>query len=642
MFNFNLQAKGKGIGLVLSIHLSTAWCNAHAASENAPKNNIPVFPDLLVSTTRLEKDANSAPLSAVIIQGDEIRQRGIQSVPEALAKLGQLRAVSATDGSPNAVFDLAGYGETASANTAVYLDEIRLSELDASAARLVGISPDLIERIEILTGPQSVAFGAGATGGVIRIVTKRDRQQSTGGDISVGVGSYGQHQARFSGSLVAGAWSGFVNLGQEQGHGFRHAAESQVKNGSVGFNWRNSANRIAFLTVQESVDTLAPGPLSLVQFQADPRAGKATFDGRYNAQTYSLSALRMTDFGDIAVDVSRRDKSSNALFLQIYGVAIDSRQDSVLLKHNHQFTAAGLPVSTVLGFENRQSDYFQFSSFGIKNLDQNNRAVFATLQTNLSAQWLAAVGGRRERLEKTKTNGALLDRLDSAYEASLAYQANTAEQWVGRISKAFRHANADEEPFGLSFLNTQETRTRELQYLKKHSTGQYNVRLFHARGINDIVFDPSSFNNLNIEPTRRQGIELRWDYDVNPVWLVKTLLALTDARFSQGPYQNNRVPLVSARRAALNISYKFKQQQTVDLFFNAVGNSISGSDFTNTAAKLPGYATVDLHYTQQLQKANVVLAVNNLTDRRYIAQGFYGSVYPENGRSYRVTVRYSF
>ena len=82
----------------------------------------------------------------------------------------------------------------------------------AGTANLSKLSPDQLDRIEIIRGPASVAFGNQAMGGVINLIT-RDGRSVSGGTASIEAGSYGFGRAKAEyGSAVAGNLAGYVGV----------------------------------------------------------------------------------------------------------------------------------------------------------------------------------------------------------------------------------------------------------------------------------------------------------------------------------------------------------------------------------------------------------------------------------------------
>ena len=51
-----------------------------------------------------------------------------------------------------------------------------------------------LERVEVLRGPSSVLYGAGATGGIINAMTKRPTYTDMGGEVGVQLGNFDRKQ----------------------------------------------------------------------------------------------------------------------------------------------------------------------------------------------------------------------------------------------------------------------------------------------------------------------------------------------------------------------------------------------------------------------------------------------------------------
>jgi vitamin B12 transporter len=77
----------------------------------------------------------------------------------------------------------------------VLVDGLRINSLTAGTTALENIPVAQIEKIEILRGPASSLYAAGAIGGVIQIFTKRDTSQKSRVHAAVGLGSYDTKKA---------------------------------------------------------------------------------------------------------------------------------------------------------------------------------------------------------------------------------------------------------------------------------------------------------------------------------------------------------------------------------------------------------------------------------------------------------------
>ncbi|MCW1933891.1 TonB-dependent receptor plug domain-containing protein [Pararhodobacter zhoushanensis] len=105
--------------------------------------------------------------AVTVVTGDEIEERGLTTVQEALRALPGV----AVNGSGDSFTQVRIRGGEAN-HTLILIDGIEAAGGDGEYI-LSGLETAMIERIEVLRGPQSVVYGSNASAGVINIVTRR-------------------------------------------------------------------------------------------------------------------------------------------------------------------------------------------------------------------------------------------------------------------------------------------------------------------------------------------------------------------------------------------------------------------------------------------------------------------------------------
>lgn len=131
-------------------------------------------PDVIVSATKTEIPAKQVTSAVEVITGEEMQQRKIRTVAEALRWTPGL-----------AVFQSGGFGTTADVRmrggtpeqTLVLIDGAIVNSATLGSFDFANVTSDNIERIEVLRGSQSMLWGSDAMGGVINITTKRGRDK---------------------------------------------------------------------------------------------------------------------------------------------------------------------------------------------------------------------------------------------------------------------------------------------------------------------------------------------------------------------------------------------------------------------------------------------------------------------------------
>src|SRR5205085_12593294 len=89
-------------------------------------------------------------------------------------------------------------------------------------------------------------------------------------------------------------------------------------------------------------------------------------------------------------------------------------------------------------------------------------------------------------------------------------------------------------------------------------TSVYNTHL-----ANEIHFIPALFFNVNLDPTRRTGMETAASYRLSDSLLLRGGFAFTRAVFREGPFAGNTIPLVSPVTASAGVTWNIWQNYLV-------------------------------------------------------------------------------
>ena len=166
---------------------------AHAA-ENAQREE-----QIVVTATRFPEPLEEVLAPVVVIDRSTIERTASSDAAELLrfhagVELGR----NGGPGQTTAVF-LRG---AESNHTLIMIDGVRINPGTIGLAALQNISPDLIERIEIVKGPRSALYGSDAIGGVINVITRRGAHN--GWTAELGYGDYDTRRASLTGGVQAG------------------------------------------------------------------------------------------------------------------------------------------------------------------------------------------------------------------------------------------------------------------------------------------------------------------------------------------------------------------------------------------------------------------------------------------------------
>jgi vitamin B12 transporter len=125
---------------------------------------------VVVSATRFDIPLDQSPASVSVIGSEELEQKQIERVSDALREVPGLSVVqTGTAGQLTSVFTRGLRSE----HTQVLLDGIPINQGLQGAFNFADFTTDDLERIEVVRGPQSTLYGPRALAGVIQFFTKQ-------------------------------------------------------------------------------------------------------------------------------------------------------------------------------------------------------------------------------------------------------------------------------------------------------------------------------------------------------------------------------------------------------------------------------------------------------------------------------------
>jgi vitamin B12 transporter len=167
------------------IHAQAGMAQSISVSVNAANNSID---PIIVTATRTPTRANDVLTDYVYIGPEEIADAGQSSLVELLQRQRgvEITGASGSGGAGASVF-LRG---TSNQQSLLLIDGVRVEAGFLGGATWSAIPLSIIDRIEIIFGPQSSLYGSDAIGGVIQIFTKTGEGPFQA-SASTGYGTYG-------------------------------------------------------------------------------------------------------------------------------------------------------------------------------------------------------------------------------------------------------------------------------------------------------------------------------------------------------------------------------------------------------------------------------------------------------------------
>jgi iron complex outermembrane receptor protein len=615
----------------------------------------PVF----VTATRFSESSLTTAANVTTITPDDIRDSGAQTLPDALRYTAGLQ-VSPLYGSIGAdtSIDMRGFGEGAAQRTLVLLNGRRLNPFDSANVDWGLVPLDSVDRIEIISGSAAILYGDNAVGGVINIISGKQRD---GASIQAGLGSNNGQLLSASLAKQLGDFDIALALNHQATDGWRKNNEQERNNlaGRVGVRFDRGE---AFVDIGwSSLDVGLPGSLTKAQYDSNPRQAETTdsFAERRTAYVRPGVSWRLADNLTFAAELGYTEVDNTSWISSWFSFSkrkTDTLSFTPRLQWDHGL--AGLASKTTIGFDYYDGELTSDNSFS-KNgpiaktvtINQTSQAAYLQNQTRLTSDLTLTAGARHQKIEQSASdsNGLSInnDHSKTIGEIGLSYKVAPGFRLFTRTGTTFRFANLDELTTFVGFASkpVRPERGTFVDVGGQWSGSSYSLKVtaYNLNMTDEIAWNGLTFENENLAKTRHQGIDTAVSYEISPRWQINGGLNLQKAEFRNGANSGNKLPLVPTLKATAGLTFKPTAAWNLALFATHVGARYSGGDAGNNGfEKLSAYTTADFAASWRAAAWTVRGRIVNLTDKKYSPTGYYGSYYPADSRAFFADLRYDF
>ena len=549
------------------------------ASDISPSDTI------IVTATRTEIPLEQATVPVRVITRDDIEL----SLATDLAEL--LRFEAGIDigrnGGPGQATSFFMRG-TESNHTLVLIDGVRMNPGTIGGAAIQHISPEVIERVEIVKGARSALFGTDAIGGVINIITRRaDKTHIEGG---AGAGSFDSRSAFLSGGVRSEKNQFGFTLDWQDTDGYPPRVESDIDRGYDNFSINLHAAR-----------DIGSGEISLRHWSAEGTVEYLDFFLTPVDQDFrnSVTAFQF--------DKQLGNRGTNKLIVSHMLDSIEQNQsddfvesDRLSLDWQHTLAFSEHTVTAGLFAMKETAKTLSFGS-GFDE-DTDVRALF------LQDQWIR---GRHRAFVAARLTDHDAFGNQTTYNVEYGYELTPSLTVRAGLGRAFRAPDAtDRYGFGGNPELEPEI-ADEYQLGLRYAPGRrHSVDIeFYANDIEDLIeFDFATFTLVNIDTAEIRGAQLGYEY------LGDTFSLRADVISQRAENTSSDTRLLRRAEESITLSY------TQDIGQHRLGLSVlaSGDREDFGGVTLPGYVVASLTGQVQLSKSLQLNArVENLFDADY-------------------------
>jgi len=679
---------------VVSLFLAAlAMPGLSKAEEEEIKKPLVTLEEVVVTATRDTREIRKIPANITVIKSEDIEKSGATSIVDVLEKVVGIHFTTFSGNPSQAEIDMRGFGQNGHGRVLILLDGRRLNRPDMASINWLQIPINTIEKVEVVSGANTVLYGDNAVAGVINIITKRGEGTP---EVSVSgiIGEDALHDVRvgLTGSKDRLSYACSGEIQETNGWRERTAFSSKGAGVHVGYDFSD------FLSISlggslHKVDYEMPGNLTKSEMEDNRKQFQPARPARWTQahdNDESLDEYYNVNLGleMISADLGNFDVNF------LYGLKdITSSMDSFPSYRDTEIKTFGITPkyllnNNILGHKNKLIvglDYYdetlnldiftdinRDTKSSLTEIEKHSVGYYINDEFNLFDDLILIAGARIEKAKiKGKETNPIThiksfdeekDHHGKAMSIGLTYLIEKSSKLFTKFTRLYRYPFIDEQAsyqgWGNAFneeLEAEEGKSYEIGaefYPIKNV--RFAITLFRIDMEKEIAWNNATFRNENLDETRHQGLELNGSYKVGKKANIYGNYTYQDAKFTKGIYNDNDIPLVPNHKAFLGLELFFPYGFSLVSELRYIGECYLGDDKNNNGDKLEDYSLVGifLHYrpTHLKYKPLAFVGVENLFNKEYSTLGYedwledttYNTYYPSPGRIFKAGLSLRF
>ncbi|HEC0842941.1 TonB-dependent receptor [Campylobacter jejuni] len=590
---------------------------------NAQESNEAInLQKVVVSATGFEQDADSNLRNVISIEGKDLQNKGYVSLEQALERISGISFVNFGLGRN---IDMRGQGDKSNIAVKVMIDGRAINVLDNShgVTPLDSINLDNVERIEIIPGGGSVLYGNGTRGGVINIITKKQKSDAfainlkssaydhgrLGGNLGINGAKQINENLAFSFDIQSFNLDGYQEGYNEKGYFINTKTYIDINDNSdltLGYNYFKSKNT-------------SSGYLTKAQAQSNPtQKGKSDNITQINRPEISLDYhYYFDDIWEFNLEAFWQNQKINYLKDEISMKGTTAYQNG----SGFEDTLTGISLKNKLNYANNSYFIFgyEFANHDAKRTSiihydvnagkfQMSHTMTTLMDMTKQSHSIFALNSHEFNDIFSISDGARYEY--SLYDTNRNYTSNmimfgkpniktelfstddTSHNFAFEITPNFKYSDTGKlyikyergfvSPTPAQFVNKD-------QKTQKYYSANLNPEIFDTfeLGIDDFWWDFYGFNltlfytlskdeisylgnphstsgswwkYYNIDQTRRLGVELSLSQNfLDDDLIFRESLTYLDAKISKGVNDGMRIPYVSKIKATAGLEYAWNK-----------------------------------------------------------------------------------
>lgn len=601
---------------------------------------------IIVTTSRMAQHNYKIAGNVTIIDRAQIEASHAQNVPDILRQaLGTF--IYDQNTVKTSTLDIRGFGDTASRNVLVLVNERRINAVDISGPDLMQIPVEAIERIEVIRGAGSVLYGDNAVGGVVNIITKQGK-----GDLSGKVGAfYGSYDAQgtdlgLSGELKNVSYFLYSKYADQRGYRQNSDVLTKDFNGRLGYKFSEKMSTgLDFGWHEDTYDM--PGGLNATQLADTSRrasvnpADVADTEDRFMKLSFDATPWPEDIYlGKFVVDLHARQRD---VFDSFSGFDTDRNIRTLGVTSKYIFDRPvfnrGVNIVTGIDYYDTENDILgSGSNTDELTISKEEFGVYGFAELEVFPKLFANGGTRFHKADYAfNQRNVVVDERKHPDEwvsmGGVKYEYGRGSTLHANVQQTFRFLATDEWYSTFSGLNTGLEQQTGIQYETgiKHNFDDIalvSVTPYWTITNNEIFFDPTNGffgSNSNYDKTHRQGVEVGSKLDANHFLKLGFLDKLElftnytyqNPQFGEGVNDGKDIPLAPHHQVSSGVTAKFMKNYNLSLIGKYTGSRFAINDTLNVTPPAKPYYVTDLRLAYERDVMEIYLNVNNILNEKY-------------------------
>ena len=620
-----------------------------------------------------------APFSSEVYTQDDIKNSKANTIYDFLSQNTSLSLAPSSGNRFSKKISARGYGLTiGSHNLVVTLNGRRLNNIDTSGPAISEVNINDIERVEITKGSGSVIYGDSAMAGAVHLFTKESFETK----ISTTSGNYGLVQN--SASVGINEEKINVNLSMDSlKHGGYHVAGTdgnkdrgkQTKS-SMGAAYTTDNGTIITLDIsRDTSDTRYPSYLTDAQFAADPSqngtGNNYTFREADSSTTNLNIKRKWGDNLEFTTNRSAIDRESQNTYWYSTGTVDKYKYDYNSNDYLLTYTNGNIKIDSGVNIFDGKRTVTSTTASSRNTTSKENLGIFSQLQYSRENS-VFTIGARNEKVDyeyNPESGSKLTGEYDlNAFEIGVNTSLSPNTSVFTNYNHAFQAPLIDRFFISASWPATGQvfngfvkpSKSKNINVGLNHLTNNSKTKLtLYRSNVTDEMFlcksnaasDCGTFGeNLNLDKSHKQGLELQNKYVFSPKWSTDLNYAYTIAKIDSDDKGNGALngktnPMTSKHNISASVIYSFNDNASMMLSQKYRSKAFAEEDYANLfTKKQPEYNSTNFNFSYSPNEdLKFNFDIENLFKNSYGTRLRDDVIYPGNStRNIKAGLTYKF